>query len=315
MVGNPAGQQRKAPNMLALPAMDDTTEIKSLITFKRVSAFEVLQRAKVDWRVEKRPIYLGTGECIPNHFATVRTDNGRSLGIVGARYQVLQNQSGLDLFDAAAAKGAIEYGNAGTFKGGRIVWLQAKLGSFAIGPDEVAKYLLLATSHDGSSNLRVLYTPTRVACLNTLQAALAAGLDTGLTIRHTRSGEAKVRQAIAAIESAGRFYNAFADAANHLYRRAMPYSAVRSYVENVFPSEGKPSTRLEGVRNRVIDLFENGKGHFAIRGTAWAGYNAVAEYVDHFRSTRGDEANRLESAWLGSGAEIKRRAFELAVAV
>lgn len=293
----------------------DTSELTDLTTFARASAFEVLQRAHVDWSVAKTPIYLPTGMVIPNHFANVRSDNGRALGVVGTRYQVIQNRNGLDLFDAAAAKGTIEYGNAGTFKGGAIVWMQAKLpNSMSIGGDEVAKYLLLANTHDGSGTLRILLTPIRVVCRNTLQMALrGAG---GMTIRHTFSAEAKVQAAIDAIEGAGRFYDAFEDAANALYRRRVTGAQMVDYAARVFPvvGEGKPSARLEGVRGRVVDLFDNGQGHFAIRGTAWAAYNAVTEYTDHHRATRGDEANRLESAWLGSGAEIKRRAFELAIA-
>lgn len=301
--------------MLALAAID-TSEIKDLTTYARVSAFEILQRGKVDWRVEKRPVYLGTGEVIPGQFATVRQDNGRALGIVGNRYQVIQNQNGLDLFDVAAQRGAIEYGNAGTFNGGAIVWMQAKLpGSIDIAGDEVARYLLLANSHDGSGTLRILLTPIRVVCRNTLAAALRA--DAGMTIRHTISADHKVRAAIAAVETAGRYYAEFTDAANALYRRRMTGMQMRAYAERVFPTpegQAKASARLEGMRDRVIDLFDNGQGHFAIRGTAWAAYNAVAEYTDHFRSTRGEESNRLESAWLGSGAAIKRRAFELAIA-
>ena len=297
--------------MLALPAID-TTEIKDLTTYSRVSAFDILQRNKVDWRVEKRPIYLGTGEVVPNHFATVRTDTGRSLGIVGNRYHVFQNQEGLGIMDAAARQGLIEYGNAGTFKGGRIVWMQAKLGSFSVGPDEIGQFFLLATAHDGSGNTRILFTPTRVACLNTLMQALRN--DAGMTIRHTRSAEDKIKLAHVAIANARRYYGEFADAATVLYRKPMTGKGMRDFAERVFPSEEKPSARLEGIRARVIDLFETGKGHYAIRGTAWAAYNAVAEYTDHFRATRGEETNRLESAWLGSGAEIKRRAFELAIA-
>ena len=293
----------------------DTTELTDLVTLPGATAFEALHRAKVDWTVAKTPIYLPSGQVIPGHFANVRSDNGRPLGIVGNRYQVIQNRNGLDLFDVAAAKGAIEYGNAGTFKGGAIVWMQAKLpGSLSIAGDEVARYLLLANTHDGSGTLRILLTPIRVVCKNTLTMALRTG--GGMTIRHTFSADAKVTAAIAAIEGAGRFYGEFADAANSLYRRQMSGSGMRDYAARVFPvvGEGKPSARLEGVRSRVIDLFDNGKGHYAIRGTAWAAYNAVTEYVDHHRATRGDEANRLESAWLGSGADIKRRAFEIAVA-
>jgi phage/plasmid-like protein (TIGR03299 family) len=302
--------------MLALSAID-TTEITDLATIAGVRAFDVLQRAHVDWTVTKTPIYLPSGQVIPGNFANVRSDNGRPLGIVGNRYQIIQNQHGLDLFDACAAKGAIEYGKAGTFKGGAIVWLQAKLpNSLDIAGDEVGRYLLLANTHDGSGTLRILITPIRIACRNTLTMALRAA--NGITIRHTFAAQSKVQEAINIIEHANRFYDEFGVAARTLHRRQMTTGAMRDYAEKVFPIVGealRPSARLEGTRDRVIDLFETGQGHFAIRGTAWAAYNAVAEYVDHHRATRGVEANRLESAWLGSGAEVKRRAFELAMSV
>lgn len=301
--------------MLQLTAID-TTEIRDLTTYARVSAFDVLQRAKLDWRVDKRPIYLGSGEVIPGNFANVRSDNGRPLGIVGNRYQVIQNQNGLDLFDAAANRGLIEYGNAGTFNGGAIVFMQAKLpGSLKVGPDEVERFLLLANTHDGSGTLRILLTPIRVVCRNTLAMALSDKAS-GMTIRHTITADAKVRTAIRAIEHAGRAYAEFAEVGNRLFSRRLSTYQVRDYVDAVFPvTEGKTvSTRLQNTRDRVIDLAETGKGQWAVRGTAWAAYNAVTEYVDHFRPTRGEESNRLESAWLGSGAAIKRRALELAIA-
>lgn len=301
--------------MLQLAAID-TTEITDLTTYARVSAFDVLQRAKLDWRVDKRPVYLGTGEVIPGQFANVRSDNGRALGIVGNRYQVIQNQNGLDLFDVAAQRGAVEYGRAGTFNGGAIVWMQAKLpGSITVGPDEVDRFLLLANSHDGSGTLRILLTPIRVVCRNTLAMALSDKAS-GMTIRHTASADAKVRIAIRAIEQAGRSYSQFADMANALYTRRLSAVQTRQYVEAVFPVTGETSTvstRLQNTRARIIDLAEMGKGQWAVRGTAWAAYNAVTEYVDHHRATRGEESNRLESALLGSGAAIKRRAFDLAL--
>ncbi len=299
--------------MLALQPMD-TTEITSLATIGRVSAFDILTRDKVAFGVEKRPIYLGTGRAVPGHFATVRTDTETPLGVVGNRYTVLQNGPGLDLFDAGAQAGAIEYGRAGTFKGGAIVWLQAKLtGAMRIGPDQVDKFLLLANSHDGSSNLRILLTPIRVVCKNTLAAALDS--NAGLSIRHTASGTAKVAAAQRAIENAARFYATFEDTAARMYSKRMSYGETKAAIEAVFPSTGdEVSTRLDNTRGKVIDLVDNGRGQFAIRGTAWGTYNAIAEYVDHHRATRGDDSNRLESSWLGSGAAIKRRAFEILAA-
>ena len=43
-----------------------------------------------------------------------------------------------------------------------------------------------------------------------------------------------------------------------------------------------------------------------VRGTVWAGYNAVTEFVDHYRST---SARRLEQSWYGEGSSLRSRAF------
>ena len=47
----------------------------------------------------------------------------------------------------------------------------------------------------------------------------------------------------------------------------------------------------------------------------WSAFNAVTEFVDHHRSTRGRSENdrisrRLESAWFGSGAQLKAKAWD-----
>jgi len=300
---------------LALNPMEDTTELSTLVTEARITAFDALTRSKVDFSVEKRSVFLATGSVVPGHFATVRTDNDHVLGMVGPRYHVIQNQAGLDLFDTAAAAGAIEYGRAGTFKAGAITWLQAKLpNSIKVGPDEVDRFLLLANTHDGSGNLRILLTPIRVVCRNTLAAALDS--DAGMSIRHTASASAKVRAATAAIQVAGRYYAQFQDVANVMFSKRLGLSETRSAIESIFPAkdDAETSTRLDNVRAKVLDLIETGKGQYAIRGTAWGVYNAVAEYTDHHRSTRGDDSNRLESSWFGSGAGIKKRAFDVLMA-
>ena len=48
-----------------------------------------------------------------------------------------------------------------------------------------------------------------------------------------------------------------------------------------------------------------------VKGTAWAAWNAVTEYVDHH--TGNDARRRMESSWWGDGAKVKSRAFELAL--
>lgn len=299
--------------MLALNPID-TTEITSLATFRGAVAAEILDRNKVSFNVDKQPVYLASGRVYPGKFATVRTDCNRPLGIVGSRYHVLQNATSLNLFDVAAQAGLVEYGAAGTFDGGAIVWIQAKIpGDMIIGPDRVEKRLTLATSHDGSSTTRLLVAGTRIVCRNTYEMARReAG---GWTLRHTRSQGERIALAAAAIERAVASFGEMESESNRLFRKRMSYSETKGAIEAIFPSAGDDvSSRLDNVRGKVIDLVERGAGNYAVKGTAWGVFNGVTEYVDHHRATRGEESNRLQSAWLGSGAAIKRRAFEVLAA-
>ena len=47
-----------------------------------------------------------------------------------------------------------------------------------------------------------------------------------------------------------------------------------------------------------------------VRFTGWAAYNAVTEYVNYKRSSKGGQSNRFQSALFGSGEKFIRKAEE-----
>ena len=49
-----------------------------------------------------------------------------------------------------------------------------------------------------------------------------------------------------------------------------------------------------------------------MRGTLWAAYNGVAEFVDYAMNHR-DTNRRLDAIWFGSGHLSKVRAYRLAL--
>ena len=78
----------------------------------------------------------------------------------------------------------------------------------------------------------------------------------------------------------------------------------------------------------TLELFENGRGNdmHDVRGTAWAAYNAVTEFVDHYRPVGRGTATaeqktddvvdkRLNSAWFGTGSDIKQTAWDTLLTV
>jgi phage/plasmid-like protein (TIGR03299 family) len=287
-----------------------------------VAAPEALVAAELDWRVKTAPVFaLDDGDETPveSHRAVVRARDGRALGVVGARYRPIQNEEAFAFLDSVCSEGAAQIHTAGSLEGGRRIWALAKLpGEIRVHQDDVTeKYLLLVNSHDGSMALRLFFTPVRVVCANTLNLALRSGASDGISIRHTASATRRIEEARRALGIAGSFYSEFDAVAQRLVRSPFTDAQMRELARRVLPAanDGEASARLEKTRDKVVELYSEGRGHGPIRGTAWAAWNAVAEFADHHRVNRGrDERARMESrlssAWFGTGALMKRRAYQ-----
>jgi phage/plasmid-like protein (TIGR03299 family) len=288
-----------------------------------VTSTNALQLAGLDWSVSLQPVVVGNPPwqtAMPGVRATVRDVDQKPLAVVGTRYQPVQNRDAFVFFDQIVGEGQAIYHTAGALDGGRRIWILAKLpGEVRIGAhkDITEKFLLLMNSHDGSSALRMLCTPIRVVCQNTLSLALAGNGEEGISIRHTAGATSRVDDARRALRIATWYYENFESEAERLL--AAPFSdlQMRGLVDTLLPaSAADVSKRMIRMRDSMFSLFENGRGHEAMRGTAWAALNAVAEYVDHHRPVRGVDSlaksdRQLQSSWMGSGASLKRSAHAL----
>jgi len=169
--------------------------------------------------------------------------------------------------------------------------------------------------------LRVHYSAIRVVCANTLAMADSEGRGEGIAIRHQGDLVSKVQEAQEVLGLAVKFFDDLEGQFDLMARHYPSYAEVSAYFKALYPDpeEGNPA-RAQNIRDELFQLFENGKGQDIpeIRSSTWAAFNSVTEYVDHHRPTRAKSdfdraANRLESAWFGSGARLKERAFRLAV--
>lgn len=290
------------------------------------TAREAIEAAHLGWSVEKRPVMFpgadGSPTGFPGRNVTVRTDNLRPLGIVGGNYEIVQNSEAFAFLDSVVGEGQAIYESAGALYGGAKIWMLTRIpGDIEIGPDAVRRYILLSTGHDGGSALTMRFTPVRVVCANTLSAAVR-GTKSAITLHHIGGIAEKISQAQRALGLAVRYYD---DVAGQFRQLAASMVGSRErlteYVDEVFPCRREEvPTRTQNIRAEVVNLFDSGRGHqvSGVRGTWWAAYNAVAEYVDHSRGTRSSAksdgaSNRLNSIWFGSGADVKTRAFELAM--
>jgi phage/plasmid-like protein (TIGR03299 family) len=303
---------------------------------------DAIRHAGLDWVVRTQPLMLrsdfgramdgGTVRDIPAQ-ATVRDSDGAILGIVGPDYKILQNADAFNFFQPFVESGAAFLETAGSLRGGRRVWVLAKLPATSdiIPGDAVESYLLLSNSHDGTMAVRVGYTPIRVVCANTLAIAHTDKASQYLRIRHVGDPAAALEEVQRVMNLASKTFEATAEQYRKLAAHDVVEADIRAYVREVFvqpkaktnaidvidafPVDAADAPDLGGdrVTAKILELVESGRGADlrGVRGTLWGAYNAVTEYVNHERGNNVDI--RLDSLWFGNGAAISKRALGAAL--
>ena len=284
-----------------------------------VTAEEAIKAAGLDWEVEAKPVYTTVGGEFQEiaYNAICRGMDGQVYTVASKKYTPVQNREAFAFFDGVVGTGEAKYHTAGSLGKGERIWILAKLPeSFSVYGDEVEKYILLVNSHNKTEALQMLWTPIRVVCQNTLQMALGRKLNV-FYARHMPgwNREGKVKDAQQILGFCRAYYDEFKERAERLAVLQLPAPDLEKYVN--FSITGKEEVEIEKVYKPTMDaiykikeLVEVGRGQDnpKIRGTAWGVYNAVVEYVDHYSTPR--KVSRLASAWFGSGANIKQRAWD-----
>jgi len=281
----------------------------------RYSIEDSIKIAGLDWRVEKRPLFLGSGQKVDGHSAIIRCDSDQVLGVVGEVYRPLQNSDHFKWFAPFLDSRECAFETCGALKDGSLVWVLAKINRSDMdigGGDRISKYLLLSSSHDGSAATSVGFCPIRVVCWNTLSAALADGRSTLLKVKHTSSQ----RDTLTAIRDTINLVDQQFEATAAQYRKLLACnvspSDLRKYVKLVLElpeDETALSGRAKNTLAEVVDLARWGVGNDG--RTAWSAYNGVTHYITHSYGHTAD--SRLRANWYGAGRRMNERAFALAL--
>ena len=255
-----------------------------------------------------------------NSDATVlyRSDNSEPLSVVSKRYKVVQPHDVLSFYRDLVSVGGFELETAGILRGGRKLWALAKTGQETLlaGSDKVKAYLLLATSCDGSLATTAQFTSIRVVCNNTLQMAVGQSKGAVRVPHSTTFDPVAVKQELGMGMSSWDLFMANIKA---MANRPVNKFEAMSYLVNVL---GDPALPLNDQPNQkaiqtVYGLYSGGgKGSdlASASGTAWGLVNGVTEFVDTHRRARSQD-NRLDSAWFGTGSQIKQRGYDAALAL
>lgn len=303
---------------------------------------EAIKYAGLDYTVEKRNLFTYGDDTdentedndvvmewridVPNHYATVRTDTDQVLGVVGKDYEIVQNVDAFTFFDAiVGGKEGILYETAGALANGSRIFITAKLPDYIrVGRNDcIERYLFLTTSHDGLGSIQIAFTPIRVVCRNTLNAALANQVNC-IKIRHTASATDKLKEA----HKMMGISNSLSEELEAIYNRWSRVRITDREVKKLIQLAMAPSKEvLANVQkgsddelsthfnNLVDDVFQYAmisptQLEETTKGTLFGAYNAVTGYFQNVRNFKSDEA-KLKSIMYGTGLQRSQSAFDL----
>lgn len=294
---------------------------------------EAIKKAGLDYEVEKRPIYYdsrvlveGDNRKMPpkftrfnNQYATVRTDTGTPLGVVGKNYTILQNREAFDFLDSLIVGGA-RFETAGTFKKNEAAsFITVSTDPVKILDDNIDPYILLTNSFDGSGSIRCMFTPVRVWCSNTLALANKRAHNK-VFIRHSNSLQVRMEQAKEILFNNTHYLEELRVIAEKLAVTPFSTQAFEELARELFPIKEDQSNiinerNLEKIEALLRAYKEDDIQNF--NNTAWKAIQAVSDYESHspvFRKTENEGFKNMQIVMAGMPLlnAVMERMMELA---
>lgn len=297
---------------------------------------EAIRFAGLDYEVVKEDIYttsynsdgqpMDFSKRIKTHFATMRPNTGEVLGIVGKDYEIVQNRDAFSFFDSIVGGDGIQYETAGALGKGEKIFITAKLPSYIkVGrKDLIEQYVFLTTSHDGFGSITAAFTPVRIVCNNTLNAALRNHTNS-IKIRHTANAKDRLEQAHKVMGISNQLAGQLEEIFNHWtsvkitdpeLHRLIQLAMVpnKEVLDNINKGQfDELSTCFNNMCDSVFEyaMSSPSQQQETTKGTLFGAYNSVTGYFQNVRSYKDGEA-KLKSLLYGGTAQMKaQKAFNL----
>ena len=301
---------------------------------------EALKFAGLDYTVEKRKLftYDNANEAVsemqikipaikvPNYYATIRTDNETVLGVVGKDYEVVQNTDAFSFFDAIVGGEGMQYETAGALGNGEKVFITAKLPDYIkVGKNDlIEQYLFLTTSHDGYGSITAAFTPIRIVCNNTLNAAMR-NHSNAFKIRHTANAKDRLEEAHKLMGITSKLSEELEGIFNQWAKVRITDPEVKKLIQMALvPNKEVLQNIQAGKDDELSTCFKNmtdAAFEYAMtnetqqlettKGSLFGAYNAVTGYFQNVRTYKNEEAKLKSLLFGGTGQMRTQKAFQL----
>ena len=263
------------------------------------TAPEMLKLAKADYEVTLLSVLYaspnGDIKEMEDRYITARVnEDGKVIPFetVKNRYRVVQNSAVLEkaLNVCGASHGDAIMDTCGVLKDGREFFATIDLGTLILDPpgvsDEIGRYMVVHTSHDGTSPITYACTDIRAVCKNTVRMGIETAKST-LTARHTVNYERALDEANEVLNISTEWAKSFKETAEKMLSIPVPAGSPKiDKVLNGLWSEKDADTdrkkeNREEILSSVRSLYANRKNAGGFGYNGWSLFNAVGEYYDH----------------------------------
>ena len=277
---------------------------------------QMMQKAGVDWTVEKQDLVTAGGSTVKSKQALVRSSDGAVLDVVGKGWNPVQNSEAFNFFEEYVKAGDMEMHTAGSLNDGKMVWALAKTNdSFELFNGDVTEnYFLFSNPHQFGKAIDIRMTPIRVVCNNTLTLSLNKESDSMLKVNHRKEFDvAEVKEQMGIAREKLDQYKSMAE---FLGSKRYTSDNIIQYFNEVFGSPAKE--KVDGVlpftSNNAKIAMENlstQPGAKFGEGSFWQAFNTVTFLNDHVQGRTTD--GRLTSSWYGRNRRVKLTALDKAL--
>ena len=283
--------------------------------------------------------YLTTENIIDTHSATYIEESNKTINVVGSKYGVVQNSKAFEFIDlmTSGTLGAEQtpiIETAGILDDGARMYVTAKMpNKFFIDGDDgdgIDDYILFTNTHDGSGAVMALFTPIRVICQNTLNAAIR-GASNKVAFKHTAnvgerlefSKEENMKYILSILGKHKQFTDEFTSQLYNLKSQTITDADATMFATYVMSgANAKENMRLiksnnmnvlgvseisTRTKNQIIslrDAIESGVGQSQFRGTKLWLYNGLTSYLGNDRTYKSEE-DKMDSIMLGGDSNKK----------
>jgi len=274
-------------DIISLPRIASWSGIGTTINEKTVDA--ALEKAKLNYTVEKETLWLADKTKIEDMVANTYLDekgHKHILGVVGDKYEVVQNRDGFAFVDYISD--GLKFVKGGMTHTG-MVYLIAELPSVDILGDKFNPYVIFRNSFNGKYQLSAAITPLRVVCQNQFNFAFKHTANT-INIRHSARVGERMEEAKEVLRGVAIYMGHLNEVAKQFSGIKLSKSETELAVNMLFPSPDNADdlkkvviAQQKKAFAKMLDADDN-QNH---KGNAWGLVNAYTDYITHTSIRKG----------------------------